>query len=141
MRAHRSSLYPLLIAGLTCGLVVLMAVTLPKSAPGSRQVVQPEVYTGPTEAEYESIASVITTTFDGSYSITASTEIRVKALEKVLHDLLALTVPPRYKDLHYGLVVSFTLMRDGLRQSDAAIFEKGWASYQAFTTAYPWLLN
>jgi predicted metal-binding membrane protein len=139
---HRTSLYPLVIAGLTVGLVVLMAATLPRNTPlqPSRAEVS-TVYTGPTDAQYEAQVTAVIGVFHRAYATATTSEAKLTTVETALHSVLGLTVPVRYKDLHYGLAVSLTLMRDGLTQGNVVEQDSGWEKYQTFTAAYPWLLK
>lgn len=131
-----------MIAGLTIGLVVLMAATLPRNTPPQPSRAEAStVYTGPTDAEYEAQAAAVVGAFHRSYTTATTSDAKRTTAETALNGMLGLTVPVRYKDLHYGLAVSFTLMRDGLTQNNVVEVDSGWEKYQTFTAAYPWLLK
>lgn len=132
---RRRSLYPVAILALTVAIGGLMYATLnrPASAP---TVSTPAV----TDDQYRTNARAAVVPFLANYAA-ADTDIKkLVATEDALSGVMSLVVPVAYKDLHLGLAVSLTLMRDGLR-GEAGAEEKGYAKLLKLVGDYPWLAN
>lgn len=59
--------------------------------------------------------------------------------DEVLKQLLELTVPAEYQDLHLNLVIAFDLIKVGQENSDQAQIEEGLAKIDNLLAQYPWL--
>ncbi len=132
---RRRSFYPVAIVLLTVAIGGLMYATLnrPASAPSASA---PAV----TDDEYRTNARAVVVPFLANYAA-ADTDIKkLVAAEDALSGIMPLVVPVAYKDLHLGLAVSLTLMRDGLR-GEAGSEEKGYAKFLKLVGDYPWLAN
>lgn len=132
---HKRSFYPFAIAVLTLLLGGLMYLTLAKSAPSAPSAAQPAV----TEADYRSDANAVIAPFLNAYQQAGTDVAKLVAVENAVNGLMPLIVPAPFKDAHFGLAVSLTLMRDGLRGEDAAAVESGYAKLMKLVGDYPWL--
>ncbi len=132
---HRTSFYPFVIALLTIGLGALMFVTLTRSVPtpGSGESV-PAV----TESDYRADSRAVIAPFLAAYQSADSDVAKLVAAEDAMAALTRLTIPASYRDVHFGLAVSLTLMRDGLRGEEGAL-ESGYAKLMRLVGDYPWL--
>lgn len=132
---HKRSFYPFAIALLTLALGGLMYLTLTKSAPSAGPATQPAV----TESDYRSEAHSVIAPFLTAYQGAATDVAKLVAVEDAVNGLMPLIVPASFKDLHFGLAVSLTLMRDGLRGEDPATVASGYAKLMQLVGDYPWL--
>jgi hypothetical protein len=76
--------------------------------------------------------------FASSFAASTTDDEKRVAVESAYNGMLALTVPADYRDLHFGIVSSLYLMREGL-YGDAATFDTGWAQLQTILSDNPWL--
>lgn len=132
---QRRSFYPLVLALLSLALGGLMFLTL--SRPAS---VAPPAQPSVTDDQYRAEAHDVIAPFLSAYAAADTDVKRLVAVEDALSGVMPLLVPTAYKDLHLGLAVSLTLMRDGLRGEEGAA-ENGEAKLQAIVADYPWLAN
>jgi hypothetical protein len=86
---------------------------------------------------YEKEAAVIVRAFVAGEG-TAAPEQRLAAIATTRDELLALTVPTKYKDLHLDLIVALSQLEVGY-QGDAARLEVGRQSLRQAQESYSWL--
>ena len=137
----RRSFYPLAVALLTLALGALMFFTLGRSAGfpsaenrGAQVPAAPAV----TDAEYRERSHDVIAPFLVAYGAATGDAEKVVAVENAISALLSLTVPATYKDVHLGLAVSLTLMRDGLRGEEGSL-DAGYAKLTKIVASEPWL--
>lgn len=137
---QKRSFYPLVIAILTLALGSLMFFTLSKSAtkPSSsdRSTVSPTPSV--TDADYRTASHNVVAPFLVAYEASATDGERLASVEDAISALMPLIVPVSYKDVHLGLAVSLTLMRDGLR-GDSESLDSGYAKLTGLISDEPWL--
>lgn len=134
---HRTSFYPFVIALLTIGLGALMFVTLNRSVPRAETE---ESAPAVTESDYRADSHAVIAPFLAAYQSAETDVARLVAVEDAMAALTRLTVPASYRDVHFGLAVSLTLMRDGLRGEEGAL-EIGYAKLMRLVGDYPWLAD
>jgi len=145
---QRRSFYPLVIAILTLALGSLMFFTLSQSTrlpllQNERAGVRSsDVSATPavTDADYRTNAHAVIAPFLVSYASASNDGIRLGLVEDALAALMPITVTASYKDVHLGLAVSLSLMRDGLRGEQGSL-ETGYARLTKIVTAESWLAN
>ncbi len=143
---QRRSFYPLVIAILTLALGSLMFFTLSQSTrlpllqKERAGVRSSDVSPTPavTDADYRANAHAVIAPFLVSYSAASNDGIRLGLVEDALAALMPITVPASYKDVHLGLAVSLSLMRDGLRGEEGSL-ETGYAKLTKIAAADAWL--
>ncbi|MEI6510593.1 MAG: hypothetical protein WCO25_00935 [Candidatus Uhrbacteria bacterium] len=138
---RRRSFYPLAIALLTLALGLLMLYTLGSStSPTGRKSVGTQVSPTPavTDADYRTNSHAVIAPFLASYGAATNDAIKLAAVEDALAALMPITVPASYKDVHLGLAVSLSLMRDGLRGEDGSL-DAGYAKLTKIVATEPWL--
>ena len=135
----RRSFYPLVIALMTLTLGLLMFFALSRSgAPfaNDRTAVSPTPAV--TDADYRTNAHAVIAPFLLAYDATANDGVRLAAVEDALAALMPITVTASYKDVHLGLAVSLSQMRDGLR-GEAGSLDTGYAKLKGIVASEPWL--
>lgn len=138
---QRRSFYPLAIAILTLALGSLMFYTLSSStSPTGLKSLGNQVSTTPavTDADYRTNAHAVIAPFLSSYNAASNDGIKLAAVEDALAALMPITVTASYKDVHLGLAVSLSLMRDGLR-GEAGSLDAGYAKLTKIVASEPWL--
>lgn len=141
---QRRSFYPLAIALLTLALGSLMFYTLDARLPLLQKeragVRSSDVSPTPavTDADYRTNAHAVIAPFLSSYAAAADDGARLAAVEDALAALMPITVTASYKDIHLGLAVSLSLMRDGLR-GEAGSLDAGYAKITKIVASEPWL--
>ncbi len=143
---QRRSFYPLAIALLTLALGLLMFYTLGLST--SPPLLQKErdgvrssdVSPTPavTDADYRTNAHAVIAPFVLSYAAASNDGVRLGLVEDALAALMPITVTASHKDVHLGLAVSLSLMRDGLRGEEGSL-ETGYAKLTKIVAAEAWL--
>ncbi len=133
---QRRSFYPFILALLTLLLAALMMKTLVKPPSPSSSISE----TVPvTEADYRQQSHDIIAPFVLAYQ-SASTDIaKLVAVEDALSALSNLIVTPSFKDVHFNLAVSLSLIRDGLRSADTSLQTNGYTKLTTLISTYPWL--
>ncbi len=140
----RRSFYPLAIALLTLALGSLMFYTLDTRLPLLQKeragVRSTDASTTPavTDADYRTNSHAVIAPFLASYGAATNDAIKLAAVEDALAALIPVTVPASYKDVHLGLAVSLSLMRDGLRGEDGSL-DAGYAKLTKIVATEPWL--
>lgn len=142
---QRRSFYPLAIAVLTLALGLLMFYTLSKSTQsptGLKSVGNSSSQVSPTpavtDAEYRTNAHDVIAPFVLSYAAASNDGVRLGLVEDALAALMPITVTASHKDVHLGLAVSLSLMRDGLRGEEGSL-ETGYAKLLKVVAAEAWL--
>ncbi|NBS41242.1 hypothetical protein EBS80_01105 [bacterium] len=133
---QRRSFYPLAIAVLTLALGGLMFFTLARVAPPAPAPAQPSV----TDDQYRTQAHAVIAPFLSAYAAADTDVKKLVAVEDALNAVMSLVVPTAYKEVHLGLAVSLTRMRDGLR-GEAGAAEDGYAKLTKLVADDPWLSN
>jgi hypothetical protein len=132
---HRTSFYPLLIALATLGLGAFMLAGMTgTNHPSADEPAAPAM----TESDYRADASRVIGPVLQAYDAAPTDIAKLVAVEDGLNGLMKLTVPAAYKDVHLGLAVSLTLMRDGLRGEEGSL-DSGYAKLMELVGDYPWL--
>lgn len=132
---RRTSFYPLVIALVTLALCIFMYATLSES---DRKAAEEPVVPAVTESDYRAQSRAVIAPFLAAYQSAPTDIAKLVAVEDALADLMDLTVPVAYKDVHFTLAVSLTLMRDGLRGEEGSL-ENGFAKLTEVVRDYPWL--
>ena len=127
---QRRSFYPLAIAILTLALGSLMFYTLSSSTRPTglkslgnqgNQASQVSPTPAVTDADYREDAHAVIAPFLASYYAASNDGVYLGLVEDALAALMPITVPASYKDVHLGLAVSLSLMRDGLRGEEGSL--------------------
>lgn len=142
---QRRSFYPLVIAILTLALGLLMFFALSQSTqsptgPKSLGNSASQVSTTPavTDADYRTNVRAVIAPFLVSYAVATNDGIKLGLVEDALAALMPITVTASHKDVHLGLAVSLSLMRDGLR-GEAGSLETGYAKLTKIVASESWL--
>lgn len=145
---QRRSFYPLVIAILTLALGLLMFYTLGRSAINpsglkslgnqGNQTSQVSPTPAVTDAEYRTNAHAVIAPFLMAYGAASNDGVRLGLVEDALAALMPITVTVSYKDVHLGLAVSLSLMRDGLRGEEGSL-ATGYAKLTKIAAAESWL--
>ena len=136
---QKRSFYPLAIAVLTLGLGSLMFLTLNRtSVAPSADPTAVSPTPAVTDAEYRAQAHDVIAPFRVAYASADSDGSRLAAVEDALSALVRIVVPGSYKDVHLGLAVSLTQIREGLR-GDASALAAGNDRLNGIVANEPWL--
>ncbi len=135
---QRRSFYPFILALLTLLLAALMMKTLVKpSSPASSVSETVPV----TEADYRQQSHDVIAPFVSAYQSAPTDIAKLVAVEDALSALTDLIVIPSFKEVHFNLAVSLSLIRDGLRSADTSLQTSGYTKLTNLISTYPWLMQ
>ncbi len=121
----RHSFFPLMLAVLTLGLIVLMFYAFTQRQATPHRVAQEA--TPVSAQEYNQELSTLTKSFIEQYSLKEDDLSRLVLVEQTLQSLLSLRVPVEAKEMHLNIAVDLNQMQQALREKngkEAEAFER-----------------
>jgi hypothetical protein len=130
---HPRTWFPLILVTITMALLVVVLFLFgPALVSDETSDVLPRV----VSEEYESQAKTVVTDL---YASLEKDQNNQGAVQEAQNNLLALTVPVDYQELHLEMVIATNLMIQGYSDDDQVKIDSGWLQFKEVAGQYSWL--
>ncbi len=140
MLHKRLSFFPLILAFLTLGLILLMFYSFSFADRGASAPIVEEVVTPVNSDEYQQSVSGIVTGFQADFADAEDNLKQIFVTEKTLAKILALKVPTEFQSAHLGLAMSLNNIVSGLRGEERDATE-GLAALELVLAEHSWIIE
>ncbi|HBP00478.1 MAG: hypothetical protein UU48_C0002G0146 [Candidatus Uhrbacteria bacterium GW2011_GWF2_41_16] len=139
--AHIRTWFPLIVAGLTIALLVLVGwwFSLRIFFPPLSKPQEKNQRTAPTTEMYETSVSGILSNFLDELDAATDNTWRLTLVEETENHMLALLVPAERRDVHLEIITSLHLMRTGFSKNTPDTVEEGRHRLEEIFVRESWL--